>query len=351
MPAISRTRTTRATPRRRPRSTLAAVAVAAALGLAACSAPAEEKSSASAPPPEAGALPVTIDHRYGATTISGPVTRVAAMGLGDSDTLLALGFAPVAVAPFGSPARVRTPWNSALLGPHEPVALPEASTQFGNEIAKALGTTPDLITAVGAAPTKEQYDKLAAAVPTITRPANYADWLVPWDVQATEIGRAVGLPDAAATKIAETKKHVAELIAKHPELQGKTAVAVTASPDGSVSIFGPGDGRPQILESYGLAFPDGLRSSVTSGFYGTLSPETIGLLNEADIVVALDWEGANDRLRTNQNWTGQPFVTGGRTVYLNQEISTAMGVPTVLSIPWIADQSVAQIAAVAAKAP
>ncbi|MGC5247495.1 ABC transporter substrate-binding protein [Gordonia sp. DT219] len=322
----------------------------AAIGLAACSAPAEDHTTPGAPSPESGALPVTIEHNYGSTTISKPVTRVAAMGVGDADTLLALGFRPVAAAPFGSPANVRTPWNEKLLGSDEPVALPEASQQFGNEIAKALSTDPDLVTAVGAAPTKEQYAKLAAAVPTITRPANHPDWQVPWDVQATEIGRAVGRPGAVAAKIGETSKHVAGLAAAHPELKDKTAVAVTASPDGTISIFGPGDGRQQILASYGLRFPDGLKSAVTSGFYGSIAPENIGLLNQADVVVVLDWQGANDQIRKNSAWNAQPFVTGGRTVYLDQEVGTAMGVPTVLSIPWIADQSIGRIATAAGRA-
>ena len=329
---------------RRSGVAIAGLALSAAVALAGCSAPADDSASSSAPAPEAGALPVTIEHNYGSTTISTPVTRVAAMGVGDGDTLLALGFQPVAMAPFGPPAKVRTPWTEKLLGSNEPVSLPEASQQFGNEIAKALSTNPDLITAVGAAPTKEQYDKLAAAVPTITRPTNYPDWQVPWDVQAAEIGRAVGLPHKATETITATKKHVADLAAAHPQLEGKTAVAVSASPDGTISIFGPGDGREQILESYGLTFPEGLKSAVTSGFYGSISAENIGMLNQADVVVVLDWQGANDQLRKNANWTGQPFVTGGRTTYINQEVGTAMGVPTVLSIPWIADQSIAQIA-------
>ena len=324
--------------------------MSAAIALAGCSAPDQEESStASVPTPESGALPATIEHIYGSTTIAKPVTRVAAMGLGDGDTLLALGFQPVAVATFGQPPKAKAAWNSSLWTT-DPVVLPDASTAFGDEIAKTLATNPDLITAVGADPTKEQYDNLSKAVNTITRPKGTSAWQVPWDDQATEIGAAVGMPEAVKTKINEAKSHVSGLVAKHPELKGKTGVAITASPDGSISIFGPGDGRQQILESYGLSFPEGLKSAVTNGFYGSISPENISLLDQADVIVALDWQGANDQLKANAAWNRQPFVTSGRMVYINQEVGTVMGVPSVLSIPWIADQAVAQIAGAASKA-
>lgn len=326
------------------------LAMAAAIAIAGCSAPDEEAASSSAAPSaEAGALPVTIEHQFGTTTISEPVSRVAAMGVGDGDTLLALGFQPTAVATFGTPAEAKTAWNKSLWTT-DPVALPEASTAFGNEIAKTLATNPQLITAVGADPTQEQYDKLAAAVPTITRPKGSTVWQVPWEDQATEIGKAVGMPEAVAAKIAEAKSHVTDKAAEYPALKGKTAVALTASADGSVSIFGPGDSRQQILESYGLTFPEGLKSAINSGFYGTISAENINLLDQADVIVVLDWEGANDQIKKNANWNRQAFVTQGRTVYINQEVGTAMGVGTVLSIPWIADQTVEPIAAAAGKA-
>ena len=321
-----------------------ALFAAAALGLTACSAPEENDAASPSVVAEAGALPVTIEHAYGSTTFTTAPTRVAAMGVGDADTLLALGIRPVAVATFGDPPEVKTPWTTDLFGDDNPVALAKAANEFGSDVAKALGTQPDLVTAVGADPTRAQNEQLSSAVPTLVRPKDSQPWLVPWDVQATEIGKAVGQPEAIAEKIDETTGYVDDLIAKHPNLTGKTAVAATASADGSISIFGPGDGRAQALQDYGLAFPEGLKSAVTSGFYGTISAENVGLLNQADIVVMLDWQGANDKVKANQAWNRQTFVTEGRTAYLDQEVGTAMSVPTVLSIPWVADRAVPQIA-------
>ncbi|MGW0039597.1 ABC transporter substrate-binding protein [Gordonia sp. NPDC003376] len=332
----------------RRNGTLAAIALATTLTVGACSSPAGDTAGgATAPTPEAGAIPVTIAHEYGSTTIDEPVTRVAAMGVGDADTLLALGVQPTTIAPFADPSRRVTPWNAELLGDHEPVILPNVSAEFGAMIPKALATDPQLITAVGAAPDRAQYDKLIAAVPTIVRPANYPDWQVPWDVQATEIGRAVGQPKAVADKIAQVRAQLASIRTEHPEFTGKTAVAVTRSADGSISVYGPGDGRGQTLTDYGFAFPDSLTSTITSGFYGTLSPENVSMLDAADIVVAVDWQGSNARLQSDAAWNRQPFVTGKRVVYLEQQVGSAMSVPTVLTIPWVASQAVGPIAAAA----
>ncbi|WLP93135.1 ABC transporter substrate-binding protein [Gordonia sp. NB41Y] len=326
---------------------VATLALATALVVGACSSPAEDNGGATAPAPEAGAIPVTIEHQYGSTTIDEPVTRVAAMGVGDADTLLALGVQPTTIAPFADPTQRVTPWNAELLGDNQPVILPNVSAEFGAMIPKTLATDPQLITAVGAAPDRAQYDKLTAAVPTIVRPANYPDWQVPWDVQATEIGKAVGQPKAVADKIAQVKAQLASIRTDHPEFAGKTAVAVTRSADGSISVYGAGDGRGQTLIDYGLAFPESLKSTITSGFYGTLSPENVSMLDAADIVVAIDWQGSNAKLQSDAAWNRQPFVTGKRVAYLDQQVGSAMSVPTVLTIPWVASQAVEPIATAA----
>ena len=337
----------------RPLLAVFATIAASTLVLVGCSAPDEQEDSAgsSAPAAEPGALPVTIEHKYGSTTISTQPSRVAAMGVGDGDTLLALGITPTTIAPFADPTQRSAPWNAELLGDAKPEILPNVSAEFGAQISKALSTNPQLVTAVGAAPTREQYDTLSRAVPTIVRPAQYQDWQVPWDVQTTEIGKAVGLPDAASKKIAESKKHVADLVAQHPELKGKTGVVVTGSTDGGVSIYGPGDGRAQMLADYGLSFPESLKPTITSGFYGSISAERLDMLNAADVVVTVDWSGANAKLKADPTWNRQAYVTQGRTVYLDQQVGSAMSVPTVLTVPWVADQAVAPIAEAAGKRP
>ena len=334
-------------PPKRSTTTRSLLGVGAALVLlagAACSAPDESSTTASSATAEAGALPATITHEYGSTTVTSAPQRVAAMGVGDADTLLSVGIHPTTIAPFGSPDQASSPWNEKLIGDSKPVVLSNSSAEFGAQIAKTLATNPDLVTAVGAAPTREQYDLLAKTTPTIVRPADFPDWQVPWDLQAIEIGKAVGLPQAVATKIADAKGYQAGVRGDHPEFNGKTGVVITGTPDGGVSVYGPTDGRGQMLAGYGLTFPEQLKPVITNGFYGSLSAENLNQLNAADVIVAVDWSGANDRLKANAAFSSLPATKAGRVVYTSQLVGNAMSVPTVLTIPWVGGQIVEPIA-------
>ncbi|GAC54724.1 ABC transporter substrate-binding protein [Gordonia amicalis] len=324
-------------------------AIAAALVVSSCSAPEEDVADASArvPTPEAGAIPVTVQQAYAPAIVEKAPTRIAALGVGDGDTLLALGVMPTTIAPFADPDQATAPWNAELIGDAKPVVLSNSSAALGDEIPKALATSPDLITAVGADPTRDQFDLLSKTAPTILRQARFEPWQVPWDAQTIQIGTAIGQPDLARRKVGETEVFLAGIRAKNPQFAGKTAVVVTSSPTGGVSVYGPEDGRAQTVAGYGLVFPPVLRDAITSGFYGELPAESLDRLDSADIVIAVDWEGSNDKLRSNPAFTRLEVARSGRVVYLPQEVGSAMSVPTLLTIPWVADQAVGPIAAAA----
>ncbi|MEO9328007.1 ABC transporter substrate-binding protein [Gordonia aurantiaca] len=324
---------------------------AAALIATSCSAPAEDShdDAARVPAPEAGAIPVTVQQVYAPAVVERAPTRIAAMGVGDGDTLLALGVVPTTIAPFADPDQATAPWNAELIGDSEPVVLPNTASAFGDEIPKALATGPDLITAVGADPTRDQFDLLGKTAPTILRPAQYRPWQVPWDAQTIQIGTAIGQPANAKRKVDETNDFLAGVRAENPMLAGKTAVVVTASPTGGVSVYGPEDGRGQTVAGYGLQFPPALNDVITNGFYGDLPAESLNRLDAADLVIAVDWEGANDKLRASPAFQRLEVARSGRVVYLPQDVGTAMSVPTVLTIPWVADAAVGPIAEAATK--
>ncbi len=88
---------------------------------------------------------------------------------------------------------------------------------------------------------------------------------------------------------------------------------------------------------------------ITSGFYGELPAESLDRLDAADLVIAVDWEGANDRLRANRAFSRLQVARSGRVVYLPQDVGTAMSVPTVLTIPWVADRAVGPIVEAASR--
>ena len=81
------------------------------------------------------------------------VERIAAVGLGDADTLLALGIEPVLVAPWGAEGDVDEsgvgPWSKELLGDARPDVVYGTGTGFTAEtVEKIAASDPPKIFAV-----------------------------------------------------------------------------------------------------------------------------------------------------------------------------------------------------------
>lgn len=323
------------------RAAIATATAAALIGITACSAPDEDSDSAAASvTAEQGALPVTITHNFGETKIEAEPARIATLGPGDADILMALGITPTTIVPFNDPTgkNVVEPWNEKYIAENTPVSLGQATQDLGADIPKALATNPDFIVAVNNAVSQEQYNNLTKAAPTIVRESQYQDWLIPWAASTAEIGKAVGMPEKTQELIDQTNAKFDEAKAQYPNMVGKKSAVIISGADGSISIFGPGDGRGQMLVELGQIFPAELEPLVTSGFYGTISNENLNLLNNLDQVVAIDWEGSNEQLKNNAVFNNLDIVKRGGVVYLDQRIGSAMSVPTVLTIPWAIDQ-------------
>ncbi|MGW6550304.1 iron-siderophore ABC transporter substrate-binding protein, partial [Streptomyces sp. NPDC055051] len=93
-----------------------AVAVVAALALSACGGGSEkEEAKPGAATSGSGApsvFPVTVEHKYGSTTIDEEPKRVVTLGLSDQDAVLALGIKPVgAVDWFKEDPYGKWPWT------------------------------------------------------------------------------------------------------------------------------------------------------------------------------------------------------------------------------------------------
>ncbi|SIR65799.1 ABC transporter substrate-binding protein [Williamsia sterculiae] len=330
------------------RLTIALTGVVLAVATA-CSAPAETSdSTSSSAKAESGALPVTISHLYGSTTIDKQPSRIATMGPGDGDLLLALGLKPTTLTPFADASGKTNvfPWNEKYIDKANPPAvLGTATSQLGDTITQALATNPDLILAVNQSVTKDQYASLSKAAPTLLHDAKYQDWQVPWTSSTEEIGKAIGMPAATEKLIDQTRQKYADAKKQHPEMVGKTAAVVIGGADGSVSLYSPGDGRGQTLTNLGYTFPDSLKPALSGGFYGDISNENLGMLSKLDKLVVVDWEGATEKVKANPAFQALDVVKRGDVVYADQVTGSAMSVPTVLTIPWVVDQLVPELTA------
>ncbi len=340
----------------RARSTLSrrafggALATAALCLVAACGSGDDSSSGTTAAPSSAAgpaAFPVSIAHKYGKTEITKAPERVVVVGLTEQDALLALGVVPVATTKwFGENPGEIWPWAKEKFGNAK---LPEVLTETdGIQIEKVAALKPDLIVAMYSGLKQEDYTTLSKLAPVIAQPPNTVDYGASWDVVTTTVGQAVGKSAEAAKLVADTEALFASTAAAHPEFKGKTGLMATTYQ--GYYVYGPQDPRGRLLVSLGFTLPTGLAEVTGKEFGANISKERIDLL-DTDALVWLIEDYAKDKakLQADPLYSGLDVAKKGGDVYLenNETLGSATSFITVLSLPYLLDGLVPQLAAAA----
>ncbi|MEO3749135.1 ABC transporter substrate-binding protein [Streptomyces sp. B6B3] len=338
----------------RHRRLAAALAAAAVLvgSLAACGsddadadADADLRSTAYAPP-EDGAFPVTIEHRFGSTTVEEEPQRVVTVGLTDQDAVLALGRVPVATTEWlGLHDAAIGPWAADLLGDAErPKLLTDPGT--GPRVEAIAEQAPDLILALYAGLTEEQYDNLSKIAPVVAAPEEFNDWGIPWQEQTRIVGQALGRPQAANDLVDEVESGIAAERREHPEFAEATGVAAT--PYEGFFVYGSQDIRSRMLADLGFALPDGLDDEIGDEFGANISRERTELLDQSVAVwLVPDLDAAPDDLHADELYGDLNVVTEGREVFVQEtsDYGAAFSFATALSVPYLVERLVPQLTA------
>ena len=162
-----------------------------ALALAACGDDDESSTGSSSPQEtaESAAFPVTVEHKYGSTTIEEAPERVAVVGLREQDALLGLGIVPVATSEwYGEHPGAIFPWAQDELGDAEPPTV--LSYKDGIEVEKVAATRPDLIVGVYSGMTKKEYETLSRLAPVVAQPKGLPDYGSSWQQETLMTGQA-----------------------------------------------------------------------------------------------------------------------------------------------------------------
>ncbi len=302
------------------------------------SAPAVTEATASDP-----AFPVTIDHKYGSTTITEKPERIVTVGLTEQDALLALGIVPVGT----------TEWFGGYPGSIWPWAQDELQTLSG-EIPQAVGgadginfeaiaaLNPDLILALYSGVTDEDYELLTQIAPTIAQPGDYVDYGIPWQELTTTVGRAVGQAAEAEAFVDAVKADLAQVQETYPEFVGATSVVAT--PYEGIFLYSAQDVRGRLLTSLGFILPDELAEIAGDSFGGNLSLERADLL-DLDVIIWLAKPTAADEVG-GPVYQSLSVHTEGREVFLSNDepLGGATSFVTVLSLPYLLEGLVPQLA-------
>jgi iron complex transport system substrate-binding protein len=294
---------------------------------------------------ETGAFPVTIEHKFGSTTVEEAPERVVVAGLREQDALLALGIVPVATTEwYGKHPGAIFPWAEEALGDApKPEVLDYTD---GLEFEKIAGLRPDLIVAVYSGLSQKDYDTLSKIAPTIAQPPGQVDWGSSWQDEILTVGRAVGKPEEAEKLRDEAQALLDRAAEEHPEFESQTAAVAT--PYQGVWVYGPEDARSRLLTDLGFTFPDALRDVGGDEFGGQLSGEKLELLDVGAIVWFAN-PGPAQKVRDNKVYRRLKVRTEGRDIFLpeNGTLYEATSFISVLSIPLLVDELVPKLAAAA----
>ncbi|WP_439029377.1 ABC transporter substrate-binding protein [Gordonia terrae] len=294
--------------------------------------------------PEPAAFPVTIDHVFGSTTIDGAPSRIAVIGIGDADVLLALGVMPVMVPVWkGSTDDGIGEWAESRVAGHDPSALLNATADFS--VAAVAAAQPDLILAVNNAIDEPTYRLLSSIAPTVLHAPEHTDWVLPWQEVTTRIGSAVGLPGAAQELVSGTEELVASRQRENPQFVGKTAAMVVRWGDGNLRVYSPEAARTQLLTGLGFAPPPTLASEFNGQLFVEVSLENIPMI-DSDVIVFDNWQNSRAAMESLNLFSQLPAVRSGSLIGLDPIVSDAVSMPNPLTVPFVLDELVAQLRAI-----
>jgi iron complex transport system substrate-binding protein len=291
-------------------------------------------------------FPVTIEHKFGSTTITEAPQRVVAIGYTEQDFLLALGVTPVAVRYwYGDEDNAIFPWAEDYVEGDQPVVL---NMPFGGlDYEAILALKPDLISAVTSGITQDEYDTLSQIAPTIAQTDDYIDFGMPWQEVTLEIGQAVGKSAEAEEIVANVDGLFEDARANNPDFEGKT-VAVAYYYDGTYGFYTAEDSRGRFFTDLGFVMSDELLEVAGDLFYSNLSTERIDLLDQ-DLIAILNLqfiEGGREALEADPLFGQLDAVKEGRVIYLDEQSENALGFSSPLSLPFALDAVLPQLEAI-----
>jgi len=325
------------------RRTLAPLLAAAVL-LTACAGGGTSADTAQPSSTGNAVFPVTVEHALGATVVPAAPQRVVSLGYTDQDAILALGVVPVAIRGFtGNRPSATWPWAADRLQGQQPEVL---SGDIDPEKIAAL--RPDLIVAVSAGLSQEQYDVFSRIAPTITQPVGFSAYPTPWQDATRLIGRALGRTGEAEQLVTDLDARFVAVRAQYPQFAGKQAALAAASSTGTGAYFvwNSKDNRGRFLSSLGFTVPAQFDQLAGERFYAEISTEQLSMLDQNDLVGWITIPGTtNSGLDQQPGYPALRVGREGRVVGLTEEQGVALSFSSVLSLPALLDQLPAEFAA------
>ena len=322
----------------RRRTLFGALAAVAALLVAGCGGGAPSPSAPAAAGGD-GTFPVTVQHKFGSTTIPAKPVRVVTLGYTDQDAVLALGTVPVATSEwYGDKPGALFPWAAAKLGGAPlPTVIPSSDTV---QFEKIAALKPDLILSLYGGLEQADYDNLSAIAPTVAQPAGVQNYSIPWDTQTEVAGKALGKPSEAAALIKGVRDKIAQVKAAHPQYAGRTALTAGWFSD-KWYAYSSKDQRGRLLVDLGLTVSPEIDKLAGDDFGAYLSFERPDLIDTDALIWVMFEPGQEAKIKASPSYGATKAATQGRALYVDSVGGTNLdamgGFITVLSLPALLD--------------
>ncbi|WP_430782493.1 ABC transporter substrate-binding protein [Actinoplanes sp. G11-F43] len=218
----------------------------------------------------------------------------------------------------------------------------------GYQFEKIAAQRPDLIIGLYSGITQADYDTLSKIAPTIAQPKGGIDWGISWQDNIRTVGKAVGRSAAAEKVVTDVEGKVAAAKAANPRFAGQTAV-VAAQYEGYY-VYGSQDPRGRLLTDLGFSLPPGIDELTGKEFGVSLSKERTDLLDVGAIVWLVDkYDTEKAKIHGDPLYAKLKVKTEGRDIFLEtgEQLSGATSFISALSLPYLVDNLVPQLAAAA----
>ncbi|HVE97539.1 MAG TPA: ABC transporter substrate-binding protein [Pseudonocardiaceae bacterium] len=298
---------------------------------------------------EGSGFPVTVDHKYGSTTIPARPQRVVTVGFTDPDFVLALGVEPVAITDwYGDYPLGIWPWAQDALGDAKPGVMPRPQ---GDKLNFELiaGFRPDLIIGQYTGMTQEEYERASRLAPTVAQSGEHQDYTAPWQVTTRTVGKALGRPAQAEQLITGVESRFASVRREHPEFVGAPLI-VTERLEVSTVYIRTEEPQNGLFREPGFTQPEPIAELLVDedGYSGNLSDERMELLDTASVVVwkLFDQASVPEELANHPHISESEGSAGGaRPVLTDKVLVGALAFGSVLSMPYALDRIVPMLAA------
>ncbi|CUX55675.1 iron-siderophore ABC transporter substrate-binding protein [Agrobacterium genomosp. 13] len=303
---------------------------------------------------ETTAYPIVIKHAFGTTTIASKPERVATVAWANHEVPLALGIVPVgfAAANFGDDdGDGLLPWVAkrlAELKATKPVLFDEGD---GIDFEAVAATQPDVILAAYSGLSQSDYDTLSQIAPVVAYPVS--PWATDWREMIRLNSAGLGMVAEGEALITRIEGEIAQVVAGHPQLKGKSAMFVThldATNLSVVNFYTANDSRVKFFADLGLTSPKSVAEATKPGqFAAGVSAERVDAFDDVDIVVTYGSQPLLTAMRADPLLARMPAVANDAIVMLGRDPLGTASNPTPLSISWVLKDYADLLAAAADK--